>query len=62
MNRTSIGGVTTGNSWLFNNPDLAYPEGHLSMDDDDLRLALKINYGDRDKEILKAIESFNKEQ
>ena len=62
MNRTSIGGVTTGNSWLFNNPDLAYPEGHLKMSENELRLSLKVNSCDRDEEILKAIESFTKEQ
>jgi hypothetical protein len=33
MTRGSVGGVTMGNGWLRNNPDLNYPEGHEQMDD-----------------------------
>ncbi|MCY9865049.1 hypothetical protein OTK49_21255 [Vibrio coralliirubri] len=33
MIRGSVGGVTVGNQWMRNNPDLVYPEGHEDMDD-----------------------------
>ncbi len=39
--RGSIGGVTVGDGWLRNNPDLAYPDGHESMSDAELKDALK---------------------
>ena len=42
--RTSIGGVTTGNGWLYNNPDLGYPEGHESMAEAELMEALKSDF------------------
>jgi len=38
--RGSIGGVTVGNAWMYNNPCLRYPEGHESMDEDELAEAL----------------------
>ncbi len=41
MKRGSIGGVTVGDGWLRNNPDLDYPEGHASMSDPELKAALK---------------------
>lgn len=38
MNRRgSIGGVTVGDGWLRNNPDLDYPEGHEFMSDEELK-------------------------
>jgi hypothetical protein len=40
MTRGSVGGVTMGNGWLRNNPDLNYPEGHEQMDDATLAAAL----------------------
>ena len=39
--RGSICGVTMNNNWLYNNPDLRYPEGHEQMDEAELREALK---------------------
>lgn len=46
--RGSIGGVTVGNGWMRNNPDLIYPENHENMDDATLKEALKVNpYEDR---------------
>lgn len=47
--RGSIGGVTVGNGWMRNNPDLVYPENHENMDDATLREALRVKpYEDRD--------------
>lgn len=43
--RGSIGGVTVGDSWLRNNPDLDYPEGHNFMSDAELKNALKVDCG-----------------
>lgn len=40
--RGSVGGVTTGNSWLGNNPELAYPDGHENMSDSELMNAITI--------------------
>lgn len=37
----SISGVTVNNNWMYNNPDLRYPEGHEQMDGVELRKALK---------------------
>jgi hypothetical protein len=39
-NRGSFGGVTVGNGWMRNNPDLVYPDGHELMDDATLGAAL----------------------
>lgn len=39
----SIGGVTIGDSWLRNNPNLNYPEGHEFMTDSQLKAALKVD-------------------
>ena len=41
QNARSVGGITVGRSWLRNNPNLDYPEGHESMTDDELELALR---------------------
>jgi len=41
--KRSIGGIIVGNGWLRNNPDLLYPEGHESMDDETLKKALGVN-------------------
>ena len=41
--RTLAGGVTTGNSWLRNNPDLAYPDDHENMSDSELMAAITID-------------------
>jgi hypothetical protein len=41
-NARSVGGVTVGRSWLRNNPDLAYPEGHERMSDNELEEALRV--------------------
>ncbi len=38
----SIGGITVGNGWLRNNPDIDYPEGHEKMDDEELRKAISV--------------------
>ena len=43
--RGSIGGVTVGDGWLRNNPDLAYPEGHDFMSDAELKEALRVDVG-----------------
>lgn len=40
MSRGSIGGVTVGNAWMRNNPDIAYPENHEDMDDETLLAAI----------------------
>ncbi len=40
----SIGGITIGNSWLRNNPNLRYPEGHEFMTDSELKAALRFDY------------------
>lgn len=37
----SIGGITVGNSWMRNNPDIAYPDGHEDMDDATLEKAIR---------------------
>jgi hypothetical protein len=39
--RGSICGVTIGNGWMYNNPELVYPEGHELMSPAELRDALK---------------------
>lgn len=39
--RTSYCGVTTGNSWMYNNPDLIYPDNHEMMSPAELRDALR---------------------
>lgn len=39
--RGSIGGVTVGNGWMYNNPELVYPEGHEDMDERELEQALR---------------------
>ena len=44
--RGSIGGVTVGNGWLRNNPDLVYPEDHESMTDAELKEAVKVDRDD----------------
>jgi hypothetical protein len=41
--RGSFGGVTLGNGWLRNNPELDYPDGHEDMTDNDLKSALKVD-------------------
>jgi len=38
--RGSYCGVTVGNGWMYNNPDLIYPEGHEFMNPNELRSAL----------------------
>ena len=38
----SIGGVTVGNNWIRNNPDLIYPDNHELMSDSELLEALKM--------------------
>lgn len=43
MSRGSIGGITVGNAWMRNNPDLLYPEGHEQMDDATLLKAITID-------------------
>lgn len=43
MSRGSIGGVTVGNAWMRNNPDLLYPAGHEQMDDATLLKAITID-------------------
>ncbi len=40
-NARSVGGVTVGNAWLRNNPDLVYPVGHEDMSDEELEIALR---------------------
>ena len=47
--RRSIGGVTVGNSWMYNNPCLRYPEGHESMSEAELNDALKVDFSDEDE-------------
>ncbi|WP_415912214.1 hypothetical protein [Neptuniibacter sp. QD37_11] len=39
--RGSVGGVTINNNWMYDNPDLAYPEGHKDMSEEQLRKALR---------------------
>jgi len=39
--RTSIGGVTTGDSWKYDNPDLVYPESVDTLNDDLNKIRLK---------------------
>lgn len=38
----SVGGVTVGNAWLRNNPNLRYPEGHEQMSDNEIEAALRV--------------------
>ncbi|MGR5368416.1 hypothetical protein [Photobacterium damselae] len=40
--RDSYCGITTGNGWMRNNPDLLYPEKHENMTDAELYNALHI--------------------
>lgn len=40
MSRGSIGGVTVGNGWMYNNPDLIYPDGFEGMDEQEQRQSL----------------------
>lgn len=41
MTTGRIGGISLGNGWIRNNPDLAYPDGHEKMDDATLMKHLK---------------------
>jgi hypothetical protein len=41
-NARSVSGITVGNSWLRNNPDLAYPDDHDNMSDKELEEALRV--------------------
>ncbi len=51
MSRGSIGGVTVGNNWVRNNPDLAYPD-HLTPE---------VMQGMSNEEILRDLNEFNKD-
>ncbi len=51
MSRGSIGGVTVGNNWVRNNPDLVYPE----------HLTLESMQGMSNEEILRELNEFNKD-
>jgi hypothetical protein len=50
--RGSIGGVTVGNAWMFNNPDLDYPDGHETMSDETLSAALKTEPSSEESALL----------
>ena len=54
--RGSIGGVTVGNGWMYNNPCLRYPEGHESMSEQELEMALRED--DRHNELNPEPEQF----
>ena len=38
--RGSIGGVTVGNGWMYNNPCLRYPDNFDDMDEEEQRKSL----------------------
>ena len=49
MRRGSIGGVTVDKSWMYNNPDLRYPEGHELMNEKELEQALRVDFYEQPK-------------
>lgn len=43
MNRGSYCGVTLNSNWMYNNPDLNYPDGYEMMSRSELEYHLKVN-------------------